>query len=88
MMMVITGPVSDVQCLVFSPVSIEVSESRDQSRQSVSPPSPVGKPLLSIVTAGLVVVVVHLGEGGEHEARDDGGEGSDGQGREAQRGHG
>ena len=31
MMMVITGPVPDVQCLVFSPVSIEVSERRDQS---------------------------------------------------------
>ena len=85
MMMVITGPVSDVQCLVFSPVSIEVSESRDQSRQAVSPQSPVGKPVLSTVAGGLVV---HLGEGGEHEARDDGGEGSDGQGREAQRGHG
>ena len=27
----ITGPVSDVKSLVFSPVSIEVSESRDQS---------------------------------------------------------
>ena len=31
MMMVITGSVQDVQCLVLSPVSIEVSESRDQS---------------------------------------------------------
>ena len=77
---VITGPMSDVKCLVFSPVSIEVSESRDQSRETVSPPSPVGKPVLTAVVGRLVV---DLGEGGEHEARDDSGEGSDGQGREA-----
>ena len=71
---VITGPVADVKSLVFSPVSIEVSESRDQSRQSVSPPSPVGKPLLSVAAR----LVVDLGEGGEDEARDYCGKGSDG----------
>lgn len=85
MMMVITGSVPDVQCLVFSPVSIEVPESRYQSREAVSPLSPVGEPVLSTVAGGLVV---HLGEGGEHEAGDDRGEGSDGQRRQAHRGHG
>ena len=84
MMMVVTGSVPDVQCLVFSPVSIEVSESRYQARQAVSPQSPVGKPVLTLVDG----VVVDLGEGGEHEARDDSGEGSDGQGRQANSSHG
>ena len=82
MVMIVPGPVSDVQGLVFSPVSVEVSERSYQPRQSV--PGPV----TPVVVVARLVVVVHLREGGEHEARHDRGEGSDGERRQTDSCHG
>ena len=80
----VTVPVSDVKRLVFSPVSIEVPECSYQPRKSVSPASPIGKPVPVIVAW----LIVHLCEGSKHESRDDHSKGGDSEGRETNRGHG
>ena len=80
---VVPGAVSDVQCLVLSPVGAELSQGGDQAGEAVPGPGPVHKPLVVVGR-----LVVDLGEGGEHEARDDGCEGSDGERRETDSRHG
>ena len=79
--MVVPGAVSDVQRLVLSPVSTELSEGGDQTGQSV--PGSVLKPLVVVGR-----LVVDLSEGREDEARDDGCEGGDGEWGESHGCHG
>ena len=73
MVVIVSVSTDNVKCLIFSSVCIELSESGDETRQTMSSDSSIAEPV-----SVRIMMRINICEGCEHEARDDGGQGSDG----------